>query len=96
VKNEIKLSQMVQSTPHVICRKEKNCYLLVNRKNSAVLVVNDVGMEIWNHMSMRITVGEIVEKLRKKYDVEFEDSKRETIKFIKELLENGFILSQRK
>lgn len=91
MKSEIKLSQTVQSKPHIISRKEENCYLLVNRKNGAVLVVNDLGIEIWNYMSRKIRVGEIVEKLMKKYDVEFEHSERETIKFIDELLKNGFL-----
>jgi len=89
--NKIKLSHTVKPEPHTLCRKEKNCYLLVNRKNGAVLVVNDLGIDIWNHISEKITVEELVKKLMKKYHVRFELSLKETLKFIEELLRNEFV-----
>lgn len=91
MKDQIGLSQIVQSKPHIISRKEKNCYLLVNRENGVVLVINDLGLEIWRIMREKIRVKEMVEKLMNKYNVEFEDSKRETVKFINELLKNNFL-----
>jgi hypothetical protein len=81
----------VQAKPHIISRKEKNCYLLVNRENGRVLVVNDVGIEIWNATKEKIKVADVIEKLMKKYGVKFEDSKRETTKFVKELLRNELL-----
>lgn len=91
MKVEIKLSQAVQSKPHILSRKEKNCYLLVNRKNGTVLVVNDLGIEIWNQISRKIMVKDLVENLAKKYNVEFELSRTETIKLLEELLQNDFL-----
>lgn len=83
---------MVQSKPHIISRKEKNCYLLVNRENGAVLVTNSLGMEIWNQMSKKQRMVDIVKKLMERYGVEFEESKAETVKFVDELLKNDFVL----
>lgn len=91
MKKEIKLSQTVQSKPHIISRKEKNCYLLVNRENRAVLVVNDLGIDIWNQISSKTAVRDLIEKLMKKYNVQFQLAKRETIKFLTELLNNEFL-----
>lgn len=91
MKDQIGISQIVQSKPHIISRKEKNCHLLVNRENGVVLVINDLGLGIWKIMAEKIRVKEIVAKLMNKYNVEFEDSKRETIKFINELVKNNFL-----
>lgn len=87
----MELSQVVQAKPHIFSRKEKNCYLLVNRQNGAVLVVNDLGIEIWNSMKEKVKVVDIIEKLMRKYSVKFQDSKRETTRFVEELLENEFL-----
>lgn len=75
---------------HIIVRKEKNCYLLVNRENGAILAVNEVGIDIWYQLSNKMTVKELIQKMMEKYNVNFELSKRETIRFIKNLLDNGF------
>lgn len=76
--------------PHIIVRKEKNCYLLVNRENGAILAVNDVGIAIWHQLSNKMTVKELIQKMMEKYNVNFELSKRETVRFIKSLLDYGF------
>jgi hypothetical protein len=90
MENKMELFHVVKPKPNIIVRKEKNCYLLVNRENGAILAVNDVGIDIWNQILGRITVKELIERLMKKYNIEFELSKQETLKFIKELLKNGF------
>jgi len=90
VEGRIELFQVVKPKPNIIVRKEKNCYLMVNRENGAILAVNDVGIDIWNQISGRITVKELIERVMEKYNIEFELSKEETLKFIKELLKNGF------
>lgn len=89
--DNVKLSQTVQAKPHIIIRKEKNCYLLVNRENGAVLAVNDLGIEMWKYLTKRTTIERVVRKLAEKYKVGFESSKMETLKFIEELLKNDFL-----
>jgi hypothetical protein len=61
------------------------------RQARALLVVNDLGIEIWNTMKDKIKVADIIEKLMKKYGVKFDDSKRETTKFVEELLRNELL-----
>lgn len=91
MKKEVKLSQVVQSKPHIIIRKEKNCYLLIDREKRAVLVVNDLGMDIWNQISRKTAVKDLIGKVMKKHNVQFEPAKREAIKFLTELLNNEFL-----
>ncbi|MEM2105494.1 MAG: PqqD family protein [Candidatus Bathyarchaeia archaeon] len=90
MKDKIKLSHVIIPKPHIIARKEKNCYLLVNRENGAILAVNDVGMDMWHQLFNKMTVGELIQKIMEKYNVKFELSKKETIKFIENLLKNEF------
>lgn len=64
----------------------------MNRENGAVLVVNELGVEIWNIIKEKIKLMELIKKLAKKYDVTFADSKREATKFIEELFKNEFVV----
>jgi len=91
LKDVAEILQTVQAKPHIISRKEKNCYLLVNRKNGAVLAVNDLGIEIWNMMKEKVMIKNVIEELAKKYDVAFEESKGEVMRFVRELSVNEFL-----
>jgi len=63
----------------------------VNRENGIVLVLNDLGMEIWNCLSDKVTIEDVVKKFAEKYNAELEVVSEEILNFIKKLLENGFL-----
>ena len=84
------LVKKVTQKPNVIVRKEENCYLLVNRKTRSVMVIDNVGFDVWNLLT-GITVEEVVKKLADKYTVETSICQEEVLRFIQKLDANGFI-----
>jgi hypothetical protein len=79
-----------QRAPNVIVREEENCYLLVNRTNGKVLVVNKMGLETW-HLLESLTVEDATKELARRYGIEHASCKTQIMKFVEKLSKNGFI-----
>ena len=84
------LSKKVKQKPNIVIRKEENCYLLVNRKTSSVMVIDSIGFDAWNLLT-GITVKGVVKKLADKYTVETSICQGEVLKFVQKLCDNGFV-----
>jgi len=82
------LTKKLRHVPNVIVRKEQNCYLLVNRNNGKVLVINDVGFKIW-HLLPELTIKAIIDRIVEEYQVDEILCEQEVLKFAKKMLQNN-------
>lgn len=83
---------MLQRASNVIVREEENCFLLVNRGNGRVLVINRTGLEIWQLLE-NSTVEDVVEKLTERYKVKPANCRAQVTSFVEKLLKNDFLSS---
>lgn len=84
------LDAQVKQKPNVIVRKEENCYLLVNRKNGKLLVIDDIGFKTWT-LLQKAPVKAVVKKLAREYAVDAATCEEEVTKLTKRLLAYGFV-----
>ncbi len=58
---------------------------------SGMIKLNETGKEVWNGVAEGLSEEEIVERIVEKYEVSAEDAKQGVSKFLKQMVERGFI-----
>lgn len=65
--------------------------VILNLKDSVYYGLNDVGGRIWEMVQDPITLGDIVDSLVSKYNVDRERCRREVFDLVTELLDKGLV-----
>lgn len=65
--------------------------VMMNLDKGLYFNLNRVGSDMWDILGKESTIDEIVEKMIDKYDVSFDECKKEVILFIDKLIENELI-----
>jgi hypothetical protein len=87
------LSKRLKPLPNIITRREENCFLLVSRKTRKVLVVNELGIRIWD-MLQKQSVTTTISSISKEYRTDQSVAEKEVLKFVKKLLESNFAICE--
>ena len=81
----------IQQAPGVLFNQVDDDLVMMDIKSGNYFGINPVGAEIWNKMEEPITVQEIINQLLAEYDIDEETCRKETLTFIQQTLERGFL-----
>ena len=81
----------IQQAPGVLFNQVDDDLVMMDIKSGNYFGINPVGAEIWNKMEEPITVQGIINQLLAEYDIDEETCRKETLTFIQQTLERGFL-----
>ena len=87
----ISLLSKVQQAPGVLFNQVDDDLVMMDIKSGNYFGINPVGAEIWNKMQGPISVQEIINQLLAEYDIDEATCRSETLAFIQQTLERGFL-----
>jgi len=89
----IKLNDKIIQNPNVVSRTINNKeVLLINYENSSVFLLNFTGLFLWNLLSVPTEVNSLLKIFQRKYQIDFQQAKKDLIKFISDLFKERFIV----
>jgi hypothetical protein len=90
MKNLSSLTKVHQS-PGVLFNQVDDDLVMMDVNSGNYFGINPVGAEIWNKMEEPVTIQEIINQLLAEYDIDEEICRRETLAFVQQTLERGFV-----
>ncbi len=85
------LNSVVKKKKGVVFRRILDEMVLLDTKGGEVVVLNDVGGDIWEYIDGSRSLKEILELLQERYEVEREVLERDLLEFVDQLWEAGLI-----
>ena len=87
----LSLLSKVQQSPGVLFNQVDDDLVMMDVKSGNYFGINPVGAEIWNKMQEPITVQEIINQLLAEYEIDEATCRSETLVFIQQTFERGFL-----
>lgn len=88
----IKLDSEIIRNPNIVTRIINSKALLVNYENNELFWLNSSGIFLWDLLSKSIQIEILIKKFQRKYQVNFQSTKQEVVKFISNLFKEQFII----
>ncbi|MDA3779312.1 MAG: lasso peptide biosynthesis PqqD family chaperone [Bacteroidales bacterium] len=95
-KRSINPDDIIIRNPEMLFSKMDNEIVMMSIENNEYYGLGDTGTDIWELIENEIRVSELINNLQKKYEVDIELCKVDTIIFLNELYEKNLIIVKEK
>ncbi len=92
MRKSIKTTDIIIRNPEMLFSKMDDEIVMMSIENNEYYGLGDSGTTIWELIEKETEVSEIIKHLQKKYDVDKEICKDDTITFLNELYEKNLII----
>ncbi len=90
----ITLNSYIVKKKNIPSRTIEGEAILVDIKRGEILHLNSVGTEIWDAITNKIKVSDVVDVLCNSFEVEQSEAHEDTLQLLEKLAERGFVESQ--